>query len=67
METDDHEASAVVVIGSKAEQAVSLRKSRVKAVEFTIDADPERKKDLCGGVNWVSAPCAPHSLLDGSG
>lgn len=67
METDDDEATAFAVRGSKAEQAVSLRKSRVKAVEFAIDPDPERKKDLCGGVNWVSAPCAPHSLLDGSG
>lgn len=42
--------------GSKAEQAVGLREGRVKAVEFTIDADPERKEDLGGGVDSLVAP-----------
>jgi len=66
MKADYHEPSTSVG-GSKAEQAVGLRKSRVKAVEFTIDTDPERKKDLGGGVDLGSAPCAPHNLLYGFG
>src|SRR5512140_51020 len=67
VKADDHKAATVGAPISKAEQAVGLRKDRVKAVEFAIDTDPERKEDLGGGVNLGSAPCAPHSLLDGSG
>lgn len=67
MKADDDEATAIAVISSKAEQTVGLREGRFKAVEFAVDADPERKKDLGGGVSFGSASCTPHSLLDGFG
>ncbi len=57
VEADDGEApgAPLLTIGrwSKAEQTVGLREDCIKAVEFTIDADPERKKDSGGGVDSV--------------
>lgn len=61
MEADNYQPAAPG--WSKAEQAPGLRKYRVKAVEFTIDTDPERKKNLGGGVKFLAASYAPQGLL----
>ena len=63
----DHDEAPASVNGPEAEQPMSLRECRVKAVEFTIDTNPKRKEDPGGGVNLGLGPCAPHGLLDRSG